>query len=159
MGYYFEEFWVGAIIWLNYFDWISSFPSLFCSILIQIYTKDGGDVGLEFHKYIWALCGDDNLNGCNQQKVDPCLKLFTGCPLMINTNTEKSNKIFKGTLGSFVGLRWKEGCGPHIENYHDYKVFAATVAAVAKAVGRVILPPYAPPSLFTCMLMLNTLQH
>jgi hypothetical protein len=33
-------------------------------------------------------------------------------------------------LGSFVGLRWKEGCGPHIENYHGYKVFAATVADI-----------------------------
>ena len=46
---------------------------------------------------------------------------------MINSNTEKARKLCKGTMGNYVGVRWKEGCTPQIENYNGYKVFAANI--------------------------------
>jgi len=42
-----------------------------------------------YHKMIQSKCGDDNVqsgNGQNIIRVDPCLKLFHGCPIMISTN-------------------------------------------------------------------------
>jgi hypothetical protein len=46
---------------------------------------------------------------------------------MINSNTEKVRNFAKGQR-NFVGVRWKEGCTPQIENYNGYKVFAANIS-------------------------------
>jgi hypothetical protein len=46
---------------------------------------------------------------------------------MVNSNSEKERKIVKGTLGNFVGVRWKAGCEPHMEDYNGYKVLAANI--------------------------------
>jgi len=73
------------------------------------------------------MCGNKNISEGNT-KIDPCLKLIRGSPLMINSNTEKARKLCKGTTGNFVGVRWKEGCTPQIENYNGYKVFAANIS-------------------------------
>jgi len=50
------------------------------------------------------------------------LKLIQGCPLMITTNTEKKRDLVKGMTASYVGVRWKDGKCPHVEDYHGYKV-------------------------------------
>jgi hypothetical protein len=105
-------------------------PSTSALIIKGVVTKNRRDVGPEFHKLLWALCGDDNLSIGKQTKVDPCLKLITGCPLMINSNTERKRKIVKGLTGHYIGVRWKRGCQPHIENYHGYKVNAAHVTDI-----------------------------
>ena len=42
-----------------------------------------------YHKMIQRKCGDDNVQSGNGQNiiwVNPCLKLFHGCPIMISTN-------------------------------------------------------------------------
>ncbi len=47
-----------------------------------------------YHKMIQSKCGDDNVqsgNGQNIIRVDPCLKLFHGCPIMISTNDHKKD--------------------------------------------------------------------
>jgi hypothetical protein len=36
-------------------------------------------------------------------------------------------ETFKGTIGNFVGVRWKDGSSPQVENYNGYKVFAANI--------------------------------
>ncbi|MFM7983657.1 MAG: hypothetical protein ACKPKO_30470, partial [Candidatus Fonsibacter sp.] len=28
----------------------------------------------------------------------------------------------KGMTGSYIGVRWKHGCEPHVEDYHGFKV-------------------------------------
>jgi hypothetical protein len=91
-------------------------------------SRDYKDVGPDFHKLLWGMCGDNNISVNGNTKIDPCLKLIRGSPLMINSNTEKARKLCKGTTGYFVGVRWKEGCIPHIENYNGHKVFAANIS-------------------------------
>jgi hypothetical protein len=99
------------------------------TILIKgLLSKENKDVGPDFHKFLWSMCGDDNLDAKDNSKFDPCLKLIKGSPLMINSNAEKDRKLVKGTLGNFVGVKWKNGCGPHIEDYFGHKVYAANVA-------------------------------
>jgi hypothetical protein len=77
---------------------------------------------------IWSLCGDDNVDAKNNIKIDPCLKLIKGCPVMINSNVEKERNLVKGTLGNFVGVRLKTGCSLHIEDYNGFKVLAAHIS-------------------------------
>ncbi|MFO0446272.1 MAG: AAA family ATPase, partial [bacterium] len=105
-------------------------------IIKGIVTKQNKDVGPEFHKLLWALCGDDNLTVGNSCKVDPCLKLIEGIPLMVNTNTGKENRIVKGIIGNFVGVIWKHQCNAHVENYHGYKVNCAYISDIEYIVLR-----------------------
>jgi hypothetical protein len=98
------------------------------TLLIKcVVTKQNKDVGPDFHKLLWGISGDDNLVVGTTCRVDPCLKLISGCPVMIISNTEKKRKIVKGMTGSYVGVKWKTGCGPHIENYHGFKVKCAYI--------------------------------
>ncbi len=53
-----------------------------------------------FHKLVQSQCGDDNVqsgNGQNIIRVDPCLKLFVGCPIMVSVGEfhSQSFKIVK----------------------------------------------------------------
>jgi hypothetical protein len=105
-------------------------PSSEVLIIKGIVTKQNKDVGPEFHKLLWALCGDDNLTVGNSCKVDPCLKLIKGIPLMVNTNTGKENRIVKGIIGDFVGVIWKHQCNAHVEDYLGYKVHCAYVSDI-----------------------------
>jgi hypothetical protein len=105
-------------------------PSPNAIIIKGSVTKQNKDVGPEFHKIMWSLCGDDNLTVGKSCKVDPCLKLLEGYPLMVNTNTGKENNIVKGIMGNFIGVIWKPNCYPHVEDFHGYKVHCAYVSDV-----------------------------
>jgi len=64
-----------------------------------------------YHKLVQSQCGDDNVqsgNGQNIIRVDPCLKLFVGCPIMVSVNDFKKNGVVKGTTGKFKGVVLKE---------------------------------------------------
>jgi hypothetical protein len=102
-------------------------PSTETLLIKGMVSKDNKDVGPDFHKLLWGMCGDNNISVNGNTKIDPCLKLIRGSPLMINSNTEKARKLCKGTTGNFVGVSWKEGCSPQVENYNGYKVFAANI--------------------------------
>ena len=99
-------------------------------LLKCIATKQRKDVGEEFHKLLWALCGDDNLSVGTQAKVDPCLKLITGSPIMVNKTIDRKSHIVKGVSGNFIGVRYKFGKKPHIEDYYGYKVHAAYISDI-----------------------------
>jgi len=112
-------------------------PSTSTLLIKGSFSKNGQDMGPEFHKFMWSMCGDDNLDAGSNTKVDPCLKLIHGSPLMINSNTEKDRNLVKGTLGNFVNVRWKDGHQPHVENYHGFKVLAANIADIECIIMRV----------------------
>jgi hypothetical protein len=57
---------------------------------------------------VQSKCADDNVqcrNGQNIIWVDPCLKLFKGCPIMVSTNDNKTLEAVKGTLAKFMGVK------------------------------------------------------
>jgi len=64
-----------------------------------------------YHKLVQSKCGDDNIqyrNGQNIIRVDPCLKLFKGCPIMVSTNDNKNLGAVKGTTAKFMGVKLKK---------------------------------------------------
>jgi hypothetical protein len=99
-------------------------------LLKGIVTKQGKDVGEDFHKVLWAFCGDDNLSVGTHTKVDPCLKLIKGSPIMINKNIDRKTNVVKGVNGHFISVTFKVGCKAHIENYYGYKVYAAYITDI-----------------------------
>ena len=103
-------------------------PSDTAILIKSSVSREDSNVGPDFHKLIWSMCGDDNVDAKNNIKIDPCLKLIKGCPVMINSNVEKERNLVKGTLGNFVGVRLKTGCSLHIEDYNGFKVLAAHIS-------------------------------
>ena len=91
-------------------------------------SRNGVLLGTEFHQMLWSICCDHNVIGSTQVKVDPCLKLFFGCPLLITCNTlQKRKLITKGTSVNYAGIKWKAGFSPETENYCGFKVLSGSV--------------------------------
>jgi hypothetical protein len=78
-----------------------------------------------YHKLVQSQCGDDNVqsgNGQNIIRVDPCLKLFVGFPIMLSVNDFKKNGVVKGTTRKFKGVVLKENKEQKVEIWNGYKV-------------------------------------
>lgn len=106
-------------------------PSTSVVLIKGLVSIKGNLVGCEFHQMLWAVGEDHNVIGFKNIKVDPCLKLFYGCPLVISCNTgEGKNILFKGTTVNFAGVQWKEGFCPKVENYKGYKVMTGTAGDI-----------------------------
>jgi hypothetical protein len=107
-------------------------PSNSVVLIKGIVSRKGNIAGSEFHHILWTVGCDHNVIGFNNIKVDPCLKLFYGCPLQLSCNTgEKGKLIFKGTTVHFAGVKWREGYSPDAINYKGYKVKSGTVNDVS----------------------------
>ena len=88
---------------------------------------------VSYHKLVHGHCGDDNIqcgNGQNIIRVDPCLKLFVGCPLMVSVNDFKKDGVVKGTTGKFKGVILKEFKERKIEIWNGYKVYTVEACDV-----------------------------
>jgi hypothetical protein len=86
-----------------------------------------------YHKLVQSQCGDDNVksgNGQNIIRVDPCLKLFVGCPIMISVNDFKKNGVVKRTTGKFKGVVLKENKEQKVEIWNGYKVYTVEACDV-----------------------------
>ena len=73
--------------------------------------KTNGPKSSLYHKLVQSQCGDDNVqsgNGQNIIRVDPFLKLFVGCPIMVSVNDFKKNGVVKETTRKFKGVVLKE---------------------------------------------------
>jgi hypothetical protein len=95
--------------------------------------KTGQQKSSTYHKMVSNKCGDDNVqcgNGQSIIRVDPCLKLYVGCPIMVSTNDHKKNKVVKGTTGKFKGIKLKENKSVKEEIWNGFKVFTVEAADV-----------------------------
>ena len=82
-------------------------------ILIQsviLSGKDKQEIRQHMHNYIINTCGVDNIHTIEHKKIDPCLKLFKGCPLMINNNKQlEVNGCGNGLLCRLPAVKLKFG--------------------------------------------------
>ena len=77
----------------------------------------------QFHRLIYNTCGDDNIVTSNGSgRVDPCLKLTYGSPIMVSDYKDIEKGIVKGVTGVFVGLVLKEGFAMIEEIWSGYKI-------------------------------------
>jgi hypothetical protein len=86
-----------------------------------------------YHKMVQSKCGDDNAqcgNGQNIIQVEPCLKLFKGCPIMVSTNVNKNLGAVKGTTAKFMGAKLKKGKSMKVEVWNGNKVYTVEANAV-----------------------------
>jgi hypothetical protein len=85
--------------------------------------KGAAEKSDQFHRLIYNNCGDDNvtMSGGNG-RVDPCLKLYYGSPIMVSKFKDIKVGVVKGVKGKFVGLGLKKDCQLKEEIWGGYKV-------------------------------------
>ncbi len=105
------------------------------SILLQtmitkgnfIELKTGKPKSSKYHKMIFNKRGDDKATFRGKQsvtRVDPCLKLYVGCPIMVSANDHNKGKIVKGTTRIFKDVALKADKSLKEELWSDHKVYA-----------------------------------
>jgi hypothetical protein len=92
---------------------------------------DGTIKSDSFHNGVFSGCGDADIKSSGTEKVDPCLKLYVGCPIMVSISEFKSTcGVVKGSIGTFAGLIFRDGCTPKTEIWNGYKVLAIDASDV-----------------------------
>lgn len=102
------------------------------SIIIKskICDKKRQQFSKSFHNLVYRQCGDSRCTGTKVYgRVDPCLKLYKGCPIMFNLNDDGtgSNRYCKGMTGSFVGIVLKEGKSVNKEKWSNMEISAVFI--------------------------------
>jgi hypothetical protein len=92
-------------------------------IIKGILSKQGVRKSHSFHNYIYNTCGDSDITTRDQRHLDPCLKLFAGCPVMVATNKQKQSGPVKGSTATFVGLKLKRDVILRHENWDGYSIY------------------------------------
>jgi hypothetical protein len=88
-------------------------------------TKSKEKYSESFHNFIFNSIGDAEVETSYNTHYDPALRLHTGCPLMMNNNTELDTlNIGKGTLCRFVGVKIKQGKTSYVKIINNRKVNA-----------------------------------
>ena len=81
-----------------------------------------------FHNFIFNSIGDAGVETSYNTHYDPELRLHTGCPLMVNNNTELDTlNIGNGTLCRFVGVKIKQRKTSYVKRINNRKVNAISV--------------------------------
>jgi hypothetical protein len=86
-----------------------------------------------YHKMVQSKCGDDNMqcgNGQNIIRVDACLNLFKGGPIMVSTNDNKNLGAVKGTMAKSMGVKLKKDKSMKMEVWNGYKEYTVEASDV-----------------------------
>ena len=81
----------------------------------------------KFHDFVYANCGDAQVQTYRKKKVDPALKWYPGVHLMITSNENLKEKRGNGTLCRGLKLKLKDGVNPRWKNYNGRKVLTVNV--------------------------------
>jgi hypothetical protein len=85
--------------------------------------KGASEKSEQFHRLIYNNCGDDNvIMAGGSGRVDPCLKLNYGSPIMVSEFKDVKMGVVKGVTGKFVGLVLKKDCRLQEEIWGGYKI-------------------------------------
>jgi hypothetical protein len=101
------------------------------------HCKKNEPTSSSYHKLVHGQCGDDNVQSGNGQsiiRVDPCLKLFVGCSIMVSVNDFKKSGVVKETTGKFKGIVLKKNKECKVEIWNGYKVYTVEACDVEQTV-------------------------
>ena len=72
-------------------------------------NKDGsGYVPIKQTKYFYENCGESNIKTTRSGRVDPVLKLYMGCDVMITENVDVYNGLANGTRAKLTSVIIKQ---------------------------------------------------
>jgi hypothetical protein len=73
-------------------------------------------------QWFWKSCGEGDLKPSGfDGRMDPVLKLYYRCPLMVNANREVHNGIANGTRANAVKVHLKPGVQPAIVSLGQFR--------------------------------------
>ena len=77
------------------FDQTQNFILIFCDNIII--KKEDQDIPLSQTRYFYENCGESDINAQRQGRMDPVLKLYIGCEVMLTENISVQNGLANGT--------------------------------------------------------------
>jgi hypothetical protein len=78
---------------------------------VNIFGADKKKYELKDKETFWTECSEDDIkfSGTTSLRVDPMLKLYSGCPLMVSDNIHVRAGVANGTQATFQSLILKSG--------------------------------------------------
>ena len=78
---------------------------------VQIHGADRKKYELKDKETFWTECSEDDIkfSGSTSLRIDPMLKLYSGCPLMVSENIHVRAGVANGTQATFQSLVLKSG--------------------------------------------------
>jgi hypothetical protein len=76
---------------------------------VQIRSKTHGDVLLQQRTKFWSCCGESDTETSDKKRLDPVLKLYPGCKVMLTSNTHVKGGEANGSVGSVQKISLKPG--------------------------------------------------
>jgi len=82
-------------------------------------------------KHFWLNCSEDSLKQVDMNpRVDPVLKLYEGCPVMVSMNIDVRNGMANGTRALVKGVALRAGETPSMVNYSGCLIPAVLASQV-----------------------------
>ena len=105
----------------------------------QMLTKDADDNWVQFRatKTVWEHCGEDDMKPSSdeiRERVDPVLKLYKGCRVMLPTNEDVANGLANGTQATVEKVVLKPGHSPVTVMLNDALPVPAVLASQVQEV-------------------------
>ena len=101
---------------------------------VQIRSKTHGDVLLQQRTKFWSCCRESDTETLDKKRLDPVLKLYPGCKVMLTSNTHVKGGEANGSVGSVQKISLKPGKSQFQIQYGSWSlpaVYASDVNYVA----------------------------
>jgi hypothetical protein len=108
----------------------SSNAILVLSSDIQVLSKANGNTTLTNTQIFHSQCGESDTSTYNKSKVDPVLKLYPHCPIMLNENSDVRGGVANGSQGTTEGVELKSDATIHHVKFHGFDLKAVLASEV-----------------------------
>ena len=72
-----------------------------------MFTKKGNKL-LKEPETFWSNCGEDDCKPGDRTRIDPVLKLYPGCPVMLVANNDVKGGEANGSQATVTGIQLKQ---------------------------------------------------
>jgi hypothetical protein len=108
----------------------SSNVILILSSELQVKSKSNGTKALTNTQVFHSQCGESDTSTYNKSKVDPVLKVYPHCPIMLNENSDVRGGVANGSQGTVEGVELKTDATIHQVKFHEYDCKAVLASEV-----------------------------
>lgn len=97
---------------------------------IEVGSKNDGNKPLKDENTFWSTCGEDDCEPGDRTRIDPVLKLYPGCPLMLVANTDVKAGEANGSQATVTGITLKHSAQVTNKKLNGYTVKAVRASDV-----------------------------
>ena len=112
---------------------------------MKIKSNVHGDFLLKDCATFWSNCGESDTVSATWQRLDPVLKLYPGCKVMLTSNTNVKSGEANGSVGSIVKIKLKPNKNQFTIHYGNCQVPAVYASDINYVAVKLDIQPDLPP--------------